>query len=68
MFKVAADLPLAATLLQELGSLRVKVNAAGNDIYSTWRTNQHDDLLFAVALANWLTLRHKWPEPQRRLF
>jgi hypothetical protein len=68
MFKVSSNLPLAPTLLQELGGLRIKVSTAGNDIYSTWRADQHDDLLFAVALANWQAQRDKWSEPQRRLY
>jgi hypothetical protein len=52
-FKVASDLELADALLKELASLRVKVSKAGNDIYTTWSPDQHDDLLFAVALASW---------------
>jgi hypothetical protein len=66
MFKVCTDLDLADTLLEELGSLRVKVSTAGNDIYSTWRTSQHDDLLFAVALANWQAQKDKWYVPSLR--
>lgn len=58
--KVSRHLDLAETLLEELAGLRVKVTSAGNDIYTTWRTNQHDDLLFAVALAHWLAQRCKW--------
>jgi len=58
--KISGHLDLAGTLLEELAGLRVKVSNAGNDIYSTWRSSQHDDLLFAVALANWLAERRKW--------
>jgi hypothetical protein len=51
---VAAGLPLAATLAREMSGFRVKITAAANETFGEWRTGQHDDLVFAVALACWL--------------
>jgi len=66
-FKIASNLELAPVLLDELASLRLKVTAAGNEIYVTSRDRQHDDLLFALALANWAAEFDKWRDPHGRL-
>lgn len=50
---VAAGLPLASLLLQELLNFKVKITAAANDTYGAWREGQHDDLVLAVAVACW---------------
>jgi len=55
--RVAAALPDAAVLLQELRQFRMKISAAGRDTYSAWREGDHDDLVLAVALALWRARR-----------
>ncbi len=44
----------AATLAKELESFRIKITAAANETFGAWREGQHDDLVFAVALACWV--------------
>jgi hypothetical protein len=51
--EVAADLPEAQTLVDELASFQTRTTAAGNDQYGTWREGAHDDLVLATALATW---------------
>ena len=54
--RVAAGLPAAAILIQELLAFRARVTAAGHDAYGAggdWREGAHDDLVLAVALAAW---------------
>jgi hypothetical protein len=52
--QVARTLPDAAVLVKELENFRVKVTAARNETFESWREGQHDDLVLAVALAAWL--------------
>ena len=33
--------------------MRVRVTSSGNEQYGAWREGEHDDLVFAVALACW---------------
>jgi phage FluMu gp28-like protein len=50
--KIAARLPHARTLVDELRNFRVTINAAtAHDSYSAWREKDHDDLVLAAALA-----------------
>jgi hypothetical protein len=52
--KIAKDIPLRDTLIQELLDYRVKINiSTGHDSYEPWREGAHDDLLFATCLACW---------------
>ena len=51
--KIASGLPHAATLAKEMAEMRVKVTAAGREQFGAWRSGQHDDMVFAVALACW---------------
>jgi hypothetical protein len=51
--KIAAALPDAQTLVRELLAYRVTISATGHDSYAAWREQDHDDLVFAVALACW---------------
>jgi hypothetical protein len=51
--RVARALPDAPVLVKELENFRVKVTAARNEVYESWREGQHDDLVLAVALAAW---------------
>jgi hypothetical protein len=36
-----------------MADIRVKVTPAGNEQFGAWRQGEHDDLVFAVALACW---------------
>lgn len=49
--KIAASLPFAKTLIDELLNFKVKVSAAGHDSYEAWREGDHDDLVLSVAMA-----------------
>jgi hypothetical protein len=55
--KIATELPLAATLPNELTGFRVKINVkTGHDSYGAsedWRSAPHDDLVLALAMACW---------------
>ena len=52
--KIAEQLPLAPTLVQELLAFRVRIDpATAHDSYSSWREKDHDDLVLATALACW---------------
>lgn len=51
--KIAASLPEAVTLTQELQNFQVKITDAANDTYGVWREGAHDDLVLALALGLW---------------
>jgi hypothetical protein len=59
--KIAAELPLADVLRRELLSFRVKITAAGNESFESWREESHDDLVLGLALAVWLGEHHRPP-------
>ena len=40
-------------LIKEMQEMRVKVTAAGNEQYGSWREGEHDDLVLAVGLGAW---------------
>jgi hypothetical protein len=47
-------MPLIGPLLKELQSFRVTIDpTTAHDSYSAWREQDHDDLVFALALACW---------------
>lgn len=53
--RIAAELPEARTLVEEMQAFRVKVTKAGNESFAAdWREGKHDDLVLAVALAAWV--------------
>jgi hypothetical protein len=52
-YAISSHLPEAQTLANELTSLRVKVKPSGHESVAAWREGQHDDLVFATALAIW---------------
>jgi hypothetical protein len=54
---IAPTLKLAPVLAQELTTFRVKVTAAGNETFESWRERDHDDLVLAMALAVWFAAR-----------
>lgn len=51
--RVAAALPEAGALTQELLNFRVTITASAHDTYAAWREGDHDDLVLATALACW---------------
>jgi len=64
--KVAAELPEARLLVEELLNFKVKINVkTAHDSYEAWREGIHDDLVLAVALACWYGERRQ-PIPRIR--
>jgi hypothetical protein len=51
--RIASGLPYAHALEKEMAEMRVKVTAPGREQFGAWREGTHDDLVLAVALANW---------------
>lgn len=51
---IESGLKLADVLMRELQEFSVKVTAAGNEGYESWRTQSHDDIVLALAMAVWL--------------
>src|SRR5438477_88992 len=51
-----------ARRLREMAEVRVKISAEGNEQLGAWREGEHDDLVFAVALACWGT-KKMYPGP-----
>ena len=51
--KIAALLPEAKTLTEELLNFRYKITQASNLTYESWREGAHDDLVLALSLAVW---------------
>ena len=57
--KIAAEMPLADTLIRELLNFKVKINiVTGHDSYEAWREGDHDDLVLAVAMTCWCGERY----------
>jgi hypothetical protein len=48
--KIARRLPEAKTLTKELSNYRYRISTHATIQFDTWRSGQHDDLLFALAL------------------
>jgi hypothetical protein len=52
--KAAKGLPHAAQVVQEMRTFkRAYTQKRGDVTYDTWRQSDHDDLIFAMALAFW---------------
>jgi hypothetical protein len=47
------DHPESKALVHELTNMRVKISGESHATYEAWRQGQHDDLVFALALACW---------------
>jgi hypothetical protein len=62
---IVGNLALSETLAKELANFRVKITAAGNETFESWREREHDDLVLATALACWLAERAPWPDEGR---
>jgi hypothetical protein len=52
--RIAEALPDAAILSKELAAFRMKAHVATDATIELWRERDHDDMVFAVALAAWL--------------
>ena len=52
-------------LTAEMLSMQVRVGTGGGERYGAWREGEHDDLVFAVALACW-GAKKRYPGPARR--
>lgn len=52
LLRIAADLPLAQALVDELVNYQVTISAAGHDSYEA-RSGAHDDLVYAVTQMVW---------------
>jgi hypothetical protein len=52
--KVAATMPEAQVLVQELLNFKMKVKVTSDDPLAAWREGQHDDLVLAAACAAWM--------------
>lgn len=50
--KIAANLPEAANLVNELQNFEMKITKNANDVYGA-KTGQHDDLVLGLGLAVW---------------
>src|ERR1039458_10552430 len=51
--QIAAKLPFARKLVEELEAVEVRISPAGNEQYAAWREGTHDDLVFGVGPAEW---------------
>jgi hypothetical protein len=51
--RLAANMPDARILRQELQQFRVRITATAHDTYGVWGEGAHDDLVLAVAMACW---------------
>ena len=51
--QVAAEMRLGPVFVDEMAAMRVKQTANGHEQFGAWREGEHDDLVFAVALAYW---------------
>lgn len=59
--RIAAQLPLAPVVTDELLNFRMKKTTLGNDTYGAgeeWRDAAHDDLVLAIAMAGWFGEYH----------
>jgi hypothetical protein len=54
---IARALPEAATLTEELVNFQAKITTAANEQDGEWRSGKHDDLVLALALALFWSMR-----------
>jgi hypothetical protein len=68
--RYADGLRLAPILEKELETFTATVSAERNETYPSWRDNEHDDLVFALALSVWFGSKagavRVGPEPMSR--
>jgi len=53
----AAGMKEEAALRRELATFQEKITAAGNLTYESWREQEHDDMILALAVALWFAER-----------
>jgi hypothetical protein len=58
--EIAAGMAFRRTLIEEMTHMQVRQKASGHEQFGAWREGQHDDLVFAVALAHWWA-KKRWP-------
>jgi hypothetical protein len=51
--RIAAGMRFGGALVEELSQMRVRQTEKGHEQYGAWREGEHDDLVFAVAMAHW---------------
>jgi hypothetical protein len=51
--RISAELKHVGTLKQEMADMQVRITPSGTEQFGAWREGEHDDLVFAVALACW---------------
>jgi hypothetical protein len=61
--RVARSLPDADALLKELLNFKVKITAAGNETFESWRERDHDELVLSLAAACWWGERYRPTRP-----
>jgi hypothetical protein len=59
--EIASGMAWGPALVKEMAAMQVKVTPAGREQYGAWREGEHDDLVFAVALACW-GVKKMYPE------
>ncbi len=64
--RIAKTLRYVEALKKEMADMRVKVTPSGNEQFGAWREGEHDDLVFAVALACWGVKRRFPRKPEGR--
>lgn len=64
---VVGDVQHKQILKRELNTFTVKVTAAGNESFESWRERDHDDLVLAAVCALWLGERGQPFESPRQL-
>ena len=50
---IASDLDLTGTLTTSLMNFTAKITPSFHETFSSWRENQHDDIVLALSLACW---------------
>ena len=55
--QIAGGLQFGPALIAEMAEMRVKVTPSGHEQFGAWREGEHDDLVFATALACWAAAR-----------
>lgn len=53
VLQIASGLKEGPALMRELEQMQMRVTRAGREQFGAWRAGEHDDLVFAVALACW---------------
>lgn len=59
--KIAKAMSNLETLKKEMADMRVQTTPSGNEQFGAWRQGEHDDLVFAVALACW-AVKKRYPK------